>query len=102
MLKRLATEYRSALIEGGDNKARNIFGKSEYAAKESKTVTGNKAMRRARTFEYRGKQIEMFRHLKIGVDDDTSKTLRVYFHWDADKQKVIIGYCGEHLPVSGY
>ena len=46
LLKRLVTNYRSALMEGGDNKARSVFGKSEYAAKESETVMANKAMRR--------------------------------------------------------
>ena len=101
LLKRLATDYRSKLMEGGDNQARTVFGKSEYAAKESETVMGSKAMRRERTFEYEGEQVEMFRHLKIGVDDDATRTIRVHFHWDSDREKIVIGYCGEHLSVSG-
>ena len=88
-------------MEGGDNQARTVFGKSEYAAKESETVMGSKAMRRERTFEYEGEQVEMFRHLKIGVDDDATRTIRVHFHWDSDREKIVIGYCGEHLSVSG-
>lgn len=99
LLQRLVTKYRAALLEGGDNKARNIFGKSEYAAKESETVMNNKAMRRERTFEYEGESTEMFRHLKIGADDDSTKTIRVHFHWDPDREKIVIGYCGEHLSV---
>lgn len=87
---------------GGDNKARNVFGKSEYAAKESETVMANKAMRRERTFEYEGKKVEMFRHLKIGADDDATRTMRVHFHWDADREKIVIGYCVEHLSVSSH
>lgn len=74
----------------------------EYAAKESETVMGNKAMRRQRTFEYESELVEMFRHLKIGVDDDVTRTIRVHFHWDADRKKVVIGYCGEHLSVSSH
>jgi len=100
LLKRLVTDYRSKLMEGGDNKARTVFGKNEFAAKESETVMGNKAMRRQRMFEYEGKHVEMFRHLKIGVDDDATRTIRVHFHWDANREKIIIGYCGEHLSVS--
>ncbi len=79
LLVRLVTTYRAGLIDGGDSKARQVFGRYEYAAKESKTVMENKAMRRQRTFEYNGTQVEMFRHLKIGVDDDKTRTIRVYF-----------------------
>lgn len=100
MLRRLVTEYRDKLLEGGDNKARMVFGKNDYAATESETVMGNKVMRRARTFEYRGEPVEMFRHLKINFEDDVTKTIRVHFHWDAERSKIVIGYCGEHLPVA--
>ena len=102
LLVRLVTTYRDGLKDGGDSKARLVFGKSEYAAKESETVMANKAMRRQRTFDYVGTQVEMFRHLKIGVDDDPTRTIRVHFHWDGDRQKIVIGYCGEHLPVSSH
>lgn len=102
LLKRLVTEYRSKLMSGGDNQARTVFGKNEYAAKESETVMANKAMRRKRTFSYDGGEVEMFRHLKIGVDDDVTRTIRVHFHWDAGKGKIVIGYCGEHLAVSSH
>ena len=102
LLVRLVTTYRDGLKDGGDSKARLVFGKSEYAAKESETVMANKAMRRQRTFDYVGTQVEMFRHLKIGVDDDPTRTIRVHFHWDGDRQNIVIGYCGEHLPVSSH
>lgn len=102
LLKRLVTEYRTQLLSGGDSQARNVFGKNEYAAKESETVMGNKGMRRARSFPYNGEDVEMFRHLKIGVDDDALKTIRVHFHWDGSSEKIIIGYCGKHLPVASH
>jgi hypothetical protein len=100
LMKRLVPDYRTKLLAGGDNKARAVFGKREYAAKESETVMNNKAMRRQRTFEYLGKPVEMFRHLKIGVDDHLNKTIRVHFHWDSESEKIVIGYCGKHLSVS--
>ncbi len=102
LLVRLVTRYRAGLIDGGDSKARQVFGRYEYAAKESKTVMENKAMRRQRTFDYNGTQVEMFRHLKIGVDDDKTRTIRVYFHWDGEREKIVIGHCGEHLLVSSH
>jgi hypothetical protein len=100
MLIKLVTDYRSALMEGGDNQARKCFGKGEYAAKESETVSKSKDMLRPRTFEYNGNSVPMLRHLKIGVDDDETKTIRVHFHWDSEKQLIVIGYCGPHLPIS--
>ena len=60
---------------------------------------GNKALRRQREFVYQGKPVEMLRHLKIGVGDDVTKTIRVHFHWDAEREKIVIGYCGEHLRL---
>jgi len=101
LLKRLVTDFRDRLMERGDNEARHVFGKDEYAAKESETVMKNREMRRQRMFEYQGEQVEMFRHLKIGVDDNVAKTIRVYFYWDADNEKIVIGYCGKHLSISG-
>jgi hypothetical protein len=100
MLRKLVTEYRTKLLEEGDNEARKVFGKNEYAAKESETVRRNKTMRRQRTFEYEREQIEMFSHLKIGTDDNVAKTIRVHFHWDADRKRIVIGYCGEHFAIS--
>ncbi len=103
LLRTLVTDYRTALLSGvGDSQARKVFGRGEYAAKESETVTRNKAMLRQRTFDYDGKSVEMLQHLKIGVADDVTKTIRVHFHWDASRKKIAIGYCGKHLPVSGY
>jgi hypothetical protein len=100
MLRRLVTEYPTKLLEEGDSEARKVFGKNEYAAKESESVRRNKTMRRQRTFEYEGEQIEMYRHLKIGTDDNVAKTIRVYFHWDAKRKRIVIAYCGEHFAIS--
>ena len=102
LLVRLVTTYRDGLMNGGDSKARLVFGKSEYAAKESETVMNNRAMRRRRAFNYDGRRVEMFRHLKIGVDDDPTRTIRVHFHWDGEHQRIVVGYCGEHLPISSH
>lgn len=102
LLVRLVTDYRNTLMERGDSEARKCFGAKEFAATESETVTKNKSMRAARTFLYKDQPIEMFRHLKIGVEDDESKTIRVHFHWDSDNQRIVIGYCGTHLPVPSH
>lgn len=102
MLWRLVTEYRNKLLDSGDNEARKVFGDNEYAAKESETVMGNQAMRRLRTFAYDGEQVEMFRHLKIGIKANVMKTIQVHFHWDSEREMIVIGCCGEHLPVTSH
>jgi hypothetical protein len=102
MLRRLVTDYRAKLLLGGDDGARKVFGKNEYAAKESETVMKSKDLRGLRTFSYEDSDLEMFRHLKIGADDNIGKTIRVHFHWDAERKKIVIGYCGKHLPIASH
>ncbi len=69
-------------MASGDSDARKVFRRNEYAAKEPETIMKNRAMRRQRTFEYQGKSIQVFRHVKIGVKDGGSETIRVHFEWD--------------------
>lgn len=102
LLIQLVTKYRDEMIQAGDVKARQVFGKNEYAAKESETVMSNRIMRNCRTFMYKEEATEMFRHLKIGVDDDITKTIRVHFHWDSELKIIVIGYCGKHFPVASH
>ncbi len=93
----LVTQYWEALHEGkGDVGARAIFGDA-FAARESETVENSRRAIQLRTFIYKGKEIEMFKHLKIGVKDSVAETLRIHFYWDAEDQKVVIGHCGKHL-----
>ena len=96
-LVKLVTEYRDELRRGrGDGEARQIFGKNKFAASESETTANNKRAIRARTFRYDGKDVYMPRHLKFGVEEDA---LRVHFHWDAERELIVIGHCGRHLPL---
>jgi hypothetical protein len=100
MLHRLVTTYYNGISRVSDTEAKRVFTDSEYAAKESQTVRHSPELSSKRTFEYNGQMVQMFRHLKIGVADNVEQTIRVHFHWDADNQKIVIGYCGPHLPLS--
>lgn len=102
LLWTLVTSYRDALKNGGDAQARGLLGNHNYAAKESESVMNNKEMRDLRTFTYKGENVEMFRHIKIGMEDNIRKTIRVHFHWDDERELIVIGYCGEHLPVPSH
>lgn len=99
MLSKLVTTYVDTLVAKGDAQARLVFASGEYCAKESST-TSKGQLGSLRRFLYKGDQVAMERHLKIGVANNRTTTLRVYFLWDAEAQKVVIGWCGEHLPTS--
>ena len=95
LLWSLCTDYWTALFAGeGDVTARRCFGAS-YAAKESETLSVSG--RKRRTFEVDGQDFLMEKHLKIGVADNKSETLRVHFEWLADRRIIVVGYCGGHL-----
>ncbi|HCT6678356.1 hypothetical protein ACM8BA_04930 [Pseudomonas aeruginosa] len=102
MLRRLMTTYIDAMLEGGDSKAMEVFTNSEYAANESETVMNNSALKQRRLFVVNGEEVYMPRHLKIGKADDTRKTIRIHFAWFPEKRKIVIGYCGEHLPIKSH
>lgn len=96
LLMKLAGGYWECLSEGnGDQMAKNIFGKNDFASKESEKLSSEGKNRR--TFPYNGKNIFMEKHLKHGTKDSYAETLRIHFEWDAVKKKIIIGHCGKHL-----
>ena len=94
----LASAFRQRKLDGApDMLAGQVFGAKSYAPRESQTIERNPQARRARTFSYDGKTVEMWQHLKIGAKDSESRTLRVHFCWDAELGRVVIGHCGKHL-----
>lgn len=95
LLWTLGTDYWRALAAGeGDVTARRCFG-AAYAAKESDSLSI--AGRKRRTFCYNNQEILMEKHLKIGVADNKTETLRVHFEWFGDEKLIVVGYCGGHL-----
>lgn len=98
LLKRLLTltgEYFSA-IRGGtpDTEARKLFSLNEFAANESETTMSCAALRKERTYTINGTAYEFEQHLRIGVANDTRKTIRVYFR--VIDGRMVIAYCGRH------
>lgn len=96
LLTTLVTDYYDAIKRGGDNEARKVFGKNEFAPKESDSSLSKEGLKR-RVFTYKNQPVEMLAHLKIGVKPSVAETLRIHFHWDARDQKIVIGHCGPHL-----
>jgi hypothetical protein len=100
LLLTLARSYYDDMnsSSGGDTVARNHFGTS-FAAQESEKVKSSKKLIKYRTFDDEGEDRVMLRHLKIGVKDAVTETIRVHFDWDHQSKKIIIGHCGPHLPL---
>lgn len=84
----LVTDYYEKRKTGGDNQARSVFG-SRYAAQESDTVMSS-SLRKTRIFS----GYQMTAHISIGYSE------RLYFLFENKSQKILIGYCGPHLPIS--
>jgi len=90
---KLGTELREKLKKGSRTyeAVSGVFTQEQCALKGGKPVT----------VEYQGKTVEMHEHLKIddagGNGAPKNSCLRIYFHWDNENEKVVIGYCGKHL-----
>lgn len=99
LLRILVTDYwRAMAVEGGgDAKARLVFGNKAFAAHESETAAGNAIARAQRTVVYKGRQMVLEPHLRIGAGDGGGETLRIHFEWDPEDKCIIIGHCGRHL-----
>ena len=70
-----------------------------YSSRESNILQGTKELIRCRTFNYKGQEMPMLKHLCIGVKRNTALTLRIYFECVQDEEKIVVGWCGEHLPI---
>ena len=101
MLNRLVTEYLPKFLDGGDTLARTTFTNNEFAARESDTVVNSKHYRAYRKFSFESSEIEMLKHLKVGVADNPKSTIRVHFEVDQINKRLLIGHCGIHLPLPG-
>lgn len=96
LLWKLANGYWQALSDGqGDQQAKSAIGNNAYAQNEGQSLTSEG--KRRRTFSYRGRDFTMEKHLKIGVKDSATETLRIHFEWIADEKRLLIGHCGKHL-----
>jgi hypothetical protein len=65
----------------------------ELVFSESDTVRNQDRLRKHRVFRDGETDRTMYWHLRL---DDTH---RVYFDYDADEDRILIGYIGKHLPV---
>jgi hypothetical protein len=70
----------------------------KYAAFESQTTMSLYGSHRI--FRHLEQSRQMQRHLTLG-GGETSNCLQIYFDFDESSHRVLIGYCGRHLPYYG-
>ncbi len=90
------TTNGSGNIESRFN-AKRIFANVVLSMNEGRQTNSNSNLIGLRTFSYKGKPVTMTYHLKMG---NNNMALRLYFFFDHEEGKIVIGYWGEHLKNS--
>ena len=65
------------------------------ALSESSETKKDKALMRLRKDSFEGRETDIAPHVKVG------STVRIHFCVDRDKQRLIVGHCGDHLDTAG-
>lgn len=70
---------------------------ASYAGGMSEITKGKHEQHYFRLYE--GEKVDISRHIRLGRAFDPRYTLRLHFHWDALRAKVVVHHAGEHLPT---
>lgn len=70
---------------------------ASYAGGMSEITKGKHEQHYFRLYE--GEKVDISRHIKLGRAFDPRYTLRLHFHWDAQRAKLVVHHAGEHLPT---
>jgi hypothetical protein len=68
----------------------------DLAMNEGKVTQKDKKLMRLRTLIYNGKEYDITPHLKH--QNNEPKSVRIYFAFDDDAKKIIVGHIGRHIP----
>ncbi len=98
-LRFIATRYRDARLgkvacPDFDLAIRNDVNGWHYEAHQSELTMGKYRNWYTTTWQRRNYQLE--EHIGIGSSKDPRHTIRIAFCWDPKRQKVVIGFIGQH------
>lgn len=99
LMRRLVEEYLPLFEEYGDEIARRVFTDNQFAAKESRTSRHNARALQTHTFDYNGRLLLFWKHLRIGNGESSRDCWRCYFHHDQERGAIVIAHCGAHLAL---
>ena len=74
-------------------------GETAFEVANTESAPTMKRHPKSRDFIVEGKKFQMQPHIKIGKNFSPDKCLRIHFTFDRDKEKFLIGHCGQHLPI---
>ena len=66
---------------------------------ESKETKRDNRLMGLRKIVYEGRELDITPHVKWG--NKPPRLLRVHFHVDRDRRRIVIGHCGDHLDTYG-
>lgn len=66
----------------------------DYSAKQSETTLGANAEWYHCTWD--GRRYEISEHVRYGTSRREQEAIRIAFAWDSERQRVVIGYIGQH------
>lgn len=69
----------------------------ELALSEGSNTNHNPKLMKLRELQYDGRIVDITPHLKFGHGKDSETTLRIYYCWDQETGKIVIGHIGTHL-----
>ena len=98
----MATTLRDLyILDSGKNIVQSFEQKTNFslALTEGHETRKNNSLMSLREDTYAGDKIDIEPHVSYGnFRGDKSKSVRVYYAFDPKSKKIIIGFCGEHLP----
>jgi hypothetical protein len=65
---------------------------------EGAMTRADKRLMRMRKDTYRGKEIDIEKHVGAGNRVNDPESIRVYYCYDKETKMIIIGHCGSHIP----
>ena len=101
-LHAVATELPRLAFEESSKDLPSLFRSQtgfELSLTEGKMTKKDSALLSLREITFDDRQWNMSPHVKYGTR--SPKCLRVHFALDDDAQRVIIGYCGDHMKTAG-
>ncbi|HEY1053910.1 MAG TPA: hypothetical protein VGE24_02215, partial [Emticicia sp.] len=100
VLWHMATTLKDLYISSSQIDVNNFRSKSgfEIALSEGSLTKENKELMQYRKLDYNNRIVDITPHIKV---DRKGKNLRIYYYYDRELEKVVIGHCGNHLPTHG-
>jgi len=92
------TLFQLKFVDGGKELERSFKDKTGYelGMSEGRNTKRDKDLMDLRRFEYKGKEYDITPHLKH--HNNEPKSVRIYFDFDEDSKKIIVGHIGKHIP----